>query len=197
MNSHRLAQTASHCIVRCLLLLLLAGAVASCHKGASVKSHRDYHRETRDGSGRTDGRTHTDGDWATLDIALTRDDNAALYRELRAWLGTPYQYAASTRGVGTDCSGMVMEVYRTVYGKVLERNSARMYEKNCTPVQREKLREGDLVFFNGKQPGRITHVGIYLKDGHFAHTSSSRGVMVSHLDDRYWREHYQCAGRVK
>ena len=184
-------------MVRCLLLLLVAGAAASCHKSASVKSHRDYHREARGGGGRSGGGSQATGDWATLDVPLTRSDKAALYRELRTGLGTPYQYGASTRGVGTDCSGMVMEVYRTVYGKALERNSARMYEKNCTPIDRDHLREGDLVFFNGKQGGRITHVGIYLKDGYFAHTSSSRGVMVSHLDDRYWTTHYQCAGRVK
>ena len=90
-----------------------------------------------------------------------------------------------------------MEVYKTVYGIAIERNSARIYEKNCKPISRERLREGDLVFFNGGKAGRITHVGIYLKDDHFCHTSSSRGVMVSSLNDKYWSAHYECAGRVR
>ncbi|MBR6283227.1 MAG: C40 family peptidase [Muribaculaceae bacterium] len=183
-------------VVRILLPLLVAGAVASCHKGSTVKSHRDYHRDSSR-SGRVDGQGESTSEaWSTLTIPLSRDDNAALYDELRSWLGTPYQYAKANKGRGTDCSGMVVMVYHNVFGKDLERNSARIYEKNCTPIKRESLRESDLVFFHGKQGGSITHVGIYLKEGYFVHTSSSRGVMVSNLADRYWNGHYECAGRV-
>ena len=198
-DSAFISRKARNMLVRCLLLLLVAGATASCHKNSTVKSHRGYRSEAhspRDTSGDTGRKTSTPG-WSTLDIKLTRDDNRKLYEELRSWLGTPYQYAASDKGKGTDCSGMVMKVYQTIYGIPLERNSARMYEKNCTFVSRERLREGDLVFFNGSKAGRITHVGIYLKEGYFVHTSSSRGVMVSNLEDKYWNAHYECGGRVK
>lgn len=185
-------------ITRCLLLLLMAGAATACHKSASTKHHRDYGREAHSPRDTGDGQhSPTRRDWATLQVPLQPSDNQQLYRELQSWLGTPYQYAASAKGQGTDCSGMVMTVYKTVYGKAIERNSARIYEKNCAPIDRDKLNEGDLVFFCGKTPGRITHVGIYLKDGYFVHTSSSRGVMVSNLADTYWNAHYQCAGKVK
>lgn len=177
---------------------MIAVGGISCHKDATVKHHRDYGRETRHGSDFGGSRTDKNTDeWSTLSVNLTRHDNKALYDELRSWLRTPYKYASSKKGVGTDCSGMVMEVYATIYGKKLERNSAAMCEKNCRVISRDDLREGDLVFFITGGSGRISHVGIYLKDGKFVHASSSRGVMVSDMSDKYWRDHYATSGRVK
>lgn len=98
---------------------------------------------------------------------------------------------------GTDCSGMVMVVYQNVYGIQLERNSAKIYENNCKDIHKKDLHEGDLVFFNNGKTSKITHVGIYLKEGKFVHASSSRGVVVSDLEQRYYVTHWQCAGRVK
>ena len=186
-------------------LLVVALSVAllfsSCHKSAydGVRStgHRTAVRTSDDGGKRTNRPSVKDEGWAKLDISLTKNDNKRLYAELKEWLGTPYKYAASDKGVGTDCSGMVMRVYQTVYSKDLQRNSARIYERNCTHVSRDKLTEGDLVFFNNGKTSNITHVGIYLKDNYFVHASSSRGVVVSSLLQRYYDTHYQCGGRVK
>ena len=188
---------------RCTLLMIIAIALAmgsaSCHKDNSVKRHKDYHRErtTKRGDDKDRDKHNNANAWKTLDVKLTRHDNKALYAELRSWLGTPYQYAASEKGKGTDCSGMVMEVYREVYHKKLERNSAMMFEKNCTKIDRDQLREGDLVFFITGKSGRISHVGIYLKEGKFVHASSSRGVVVSDLSENYWDKHYTTSGRVR
>lgn len=136
-------------------------------------------------------------EWRTLDIKLDRHDNKDLYRELKSWLGTPYKYAAQDKGIGADCSGLTMQVYLSVYGKKIDRNSSRQFTVNCKEINRSELKEGDLVFFNGGTAGRITHVGIYLKDGFFVHASSSGGVVVSSLEQRYYVKHFQCAGRVK
>ena len=177
-----------------LISLLLVASATSCHKDASVKKRRDYNRESRHDR---DTKTNDADAWKTLTIKLSRHDNKALYAELRSWLGTPYKYASSSKGEGTDCSGMVMEVYKKVYDKKLERNSAMMYEKNCKEITHDDLHEGDLVFFITGGSGRISHVGIYLKEGKFVHASSSRGVVVSDMQDKYWREHYAVSGRVK
>lgn len=179
-----------------LVSLLLVTVAVSCHKDASVKKRHDYDRESRHDRDH-DTKTSDSDAWKTLTIKLSRRDNKTLYAELRSWLGTPYKYAASNKGEGTDCSGMVMEVYKKVYGKKLERNSAMMYEKNCKEISRDDLNEGDLVFFITGGSGRISHVGIYLKEGKFVHASSSRGVMVSDMSDNYWRKHYAASGRVK
>lgn len=181
-------------LIIAFISLLLVASATSCHKDSSVKKRRDYNRETRHDK---DAKPTDVEDWKTLNIKLSRRDNKALYAELRSWLGTPYKYASSIKGEGTDCSGMVMEVFKKVYNKKLERNSAMIYEKNCKEINRDDLREGDLVFFITGRSGRISHVGIYLKERKFVHASSSKGVMVSDMQDKYWREHYAVSGRVK
>lgn len=91
-----------------------------------------------------------------------------------------------------------MSIYRTVYRKKLSRNSEEQRDKDCQRVLKRNLREGDLVFFhNGKKKRRASHVGIYLKDGRFIHASTSVGVVVSSLNERYYSSHWLQGGRVK
>jgi cell wall-associated NlpC family hydrolase len=71
-----------------------------------------------------------------------------------------------------------------------------MYDNDVHKISKSKLQEGDLVFFN-TFGNDISHVGIYLKDGKFAHTSTSKGVTVSSLNERYYQKNYRAAGRVK
>ncbi|MCH5215931.1 MAG: C40 family peptidase [Muribaculaceae bacterium] len=128
---------------------------------------------------------------------LDKKDNKALYSEVSKWLGAPYKFGGSSIS-GTDCSGMVMQVYKKVYSIVLERNSAMMYEKNCRNISKKNLSEGDLVFFSTtKTKSKINHVGIYLKDGYFVHASSSKGVIISSLNETYYTRAYIASGRVK
>lgn len=118
-----------------------------------------------------------------------------LLSEVEKWLGTPYRYGGNTRS-GCDCSGFVSQVYKSVYGIALQRNSASIREKNCRKINRGDLRTGDLVFFKTGSSGKINHVGIYLKDGKFIHASSSKGVIVSDLNERYYQRTYDCSARV-
>jgi cell wall-associated NlpC family hydrolase len=150
----------------------------------------DPHKPTPGGNGLVSD------EWAQLDIKLGRNDNKKLYKELKRWLGTPYAHARQDCGEGTDCSGMVMVVYQEVYGIKLNRNSAKILEQNCRPIDLDDLREGDLVFFFTNDEERISHVGIYLKDNKFVHASSSRGVVVDDLRQNYYATHFYSAGRV-
>ena len=195
--------------------ILLSLPVVSCRSTShNTHTYRPYdERRNRGGSSADDGteatKSKTDknvitpaghdlvsDEWARLDIKLGRKDNKELYKELKRWLGTPYVYAAHTCGEGTDCSGMVMEVYLKVYGIKVHRNSAKMLEQNCKPIDVEDLREGDLVFFITSSDGHVSHVGIYLKDYKFVHASSSRGVAVDDLRQNYYATHFHTAARV-
>lgn len=99
---------------------------------------------------------------------------------------------------GVDCSGLTYNIYKKVYHKHLKRNSDDQQKENCRKVSKGKLQEGDLVFFhNGKNKRTATHVGIYLKDNRFIHASTSRGVIVSRLDEPYYRRVWMQGGRVK
>lgn len=121
--------------------------------------------------------------------------NIRLYSEVEKWLGTPYRYGGISK-TGCDCSGFVSQVYKAVYGISLQRNSASMRDKDCRNIRREELRTGDLVFFKTGSANRINHVGIYLKEGKFIHASSSKGVIVSDMNERYYQCTYSCSGRV-
>ncbi len=185
---------------RTLLFVVATALLLLTSACKSSKQPKRYHPRTThtDNHGKPDRPDRQTGSaWERLDIPLTRHDNRALYEELRTWLGTPYRYARAQKQRGTDCSGLVQQVYLTVFNIPLQRNSAKIYEKDCNPLKRAKLREADLVFFNNGKSRRITHVGIYLKEGYFVHASSSRGVVVSSLESKYWNTHFQCAGRVR
>lgn len=202
-------------ILQLAAAILLSLPVVSCHTTRSnTHTYRPYsERRNRGGSANDDGSYSTSStekqkpipqsghglvsdEWARLDIKLGRHDNKKLYKELRRWLGTPYVYAAHSCGEGTDCSGMVMEVYQEVYGIQLHRNSAKMLEINCRIIDLDDLHEGDLVFFCTNDDERVSHVGIYLKENKFIHSSSSRGVCVDDLRQNYYATHFHAAARV-
>lgn len=115
--------------------------------------------------------------------------------EAKRWLGTKYRYGGHSRS-GTDCSGMVMEIYLKVYGIKLPRSS-REQRNFCKSIKRKDLRQGDLVFFTtGKNKSTVSHVGIYIGGNEIIH-ASSRGVIVSDLNERYYQRTYHSSGRVK
>ena len=205
---------------KCKSILYLAAAillslpVVSCRTSShNTHTYRPYHeRRNREGTAPNDDSSITgkeeikkptpgghglvSDEWAQLDIKLGRHDNKKLYKELKRWLGTPYAHGGHTCGVGTDCSGMVMEVFQTIYGITMHRNSAKMLEVNCRVIDLDDLREGDLVFFCTSGDGRVSHVGIYLKENKFVHASSSRGVVVDDLRQNYYATHFHAAARV-
>ncbi len=121
-------------------------------------------------------------------------DTRALFKEAASWLGTPYKYGGDKKGIGADCSGFVMRVFKDVLEINLPRTSAQMAEY-CKKIT--KPRPGDLVFFaTGKDKHRVSHVGIMLDDTHFIHTSSSKGVIVSSVSSPYYTRTFIKYGRA-
>lgn len=126
---------------------------------------------------------------------LTPSQEKELVKEAKKWIGTKYRYGGHSRS-GTDCSGMVMEVYKKVCGVKLPRSS-REQQAFCKKIKRENLRKGDLVFFStGKSRKSVSHVGLYIGDGEIVHASASKGVMISSLNEKYFQRTYHSSGRV-
>lgn len=94
---------------------------------------------------------------------------------------------------GFDCSGFTHYVYNQTYGLNLPYDAPSQFRDGKT-VPRERMRTGDLVFFQvGK---RITHVGIYLDDGRFIHSPRpGKSVRVDSLDSPYWAKRFAGAKR--
>ena len=129
-----------------------------------------------------------------MDIELT--DNHKLYVNAAEWIGTPYRAGGGSRH-GTDCSGLVSQLYKKTYRMCLSRSTDGQL-KESNKIARRNLREGDLVFFTSRSSRKkVAHVGIYLKDGKFIHASTSQGVIVSSLKEKYYTQHWLCGGRVK
>lgn len=133
-----------------------------------------------------------------LGFKVHRKDDLPLFREAASWLGTPYRYGGQSRK-GVDCSGLVNQIYQHVYHHSLARSSKKIAAQNCRKIGKNKLDSGDLVFFNTSKRKRkgINHVGIFLKNGYFIHASTSRGVIISHLKEDYYRKAWKQGGKVK
>lgn len=129
-----------------------------------------------------------------LGLTCGDGENKTLYETVNSWLGVPYKYGGTDRN-GIDCSAFVGAVYRKVYGVNLKRTCNDILN-DVKLISRNQLREGDLLFFTNSK-GKVSHVGIYLKDGLFAHASTSNGVSVSSVDSGYWQKHFYKGGRVK
>ena len=86
------------------------------------------------------------------------------------YLGVPYQWGGASPTTGFDCSGLVMYVYAQL-GVELPHQAAAQYAYG-TPVPRDQLQPGDLVFFNG-----LSHVGIYIGSGEIVHAPETGDVV--------------------
>ena len=113
----------------------------------------------------------------------------------KQFLGTPYSWGGTDLNRGVDCSGFVYAVMKN-FGITLNRSSAGM-ASNGVSVSKSELVAGDLVLFNTSGSG-ISHVGIYMGNGDYIHSSSGkvRGVIISNLNEAYSARTYVGARRV-
>ena len=110
------------------------------------------------------------------------------------FVGTPYRWGGESAKKGFDCSGLTMVVYR-LNGLELPRNSRDQFRAG-TPVQREDLKEGDLVFFATSRRGRISHVGVYTGGGRFIHApGQGKRIRIAFLSNSYFSRRYMGARR--
>jgi cell wall-associated NlpC family hydrolase len=111
------------------------------------------------------------------------------------WLGTRYHWGRSDPKAGTDCSGFIQAVARQGFSRELPRTTREQYRMGKA-VKRAQLQPGDLVFFDLEDAGIVTHVGVYVGQGRFAHASRRSGVTYDDLGSIYYASHYRGARRV-
>ncbi len=128
-----------------------------------------------------------------LQVPAGSISNYALYSFIDEWYGTPYKYAGRSRA-GIDCSDFVSLLYEKAFGMNISGTSSDMFE-HCKPIKESDLKEGDLVFFriNSKH---ISHVGVYLQNNRFVHASVHAGVVISQLDEPYYKKYFYKGGKV-
>jgi cell wall-associated NlpC family hydrolase len=138
-------------------------------------------------------------DAATAATAATASSKASqLVTLAKTYLGTRYRYGGASPS-GFDCSGFTYYLFKTSAGVTLPRTATGQYNAGYTKVSKANLQVGDLVFFSRTSGGSsIGHVGIYIGDGKFIHSSSpsSGGVIISALSEAYYSARYYGAVRV-
>ena len=115
-----------------------------------------------------------------------------------SYKGVPYKYGGMTKR-GMDCSGLIHTSFKQRKVQI-PRTSREMYAKSYD-ISLRKVKRGDLLFFKtSRKRGKINHVGLVtsVKNGgiHFIHSTSSRGVIVTSLDNDYWRKAFFKAKRI-
>jgi lipoprotein Spr len=120
-------------------------------------------------------------------------DQGKMGRIIDSFMGAPYEYGGESKS-GIDCSGLVRQVYKQYAEFDLPHDTKKLY-KLVKQVDMEDLAYGDLVFFSDGWFS-VSHVGIYLEEGKFVHTSEQFGVVISSLDEDYFKKRYRGARRV-
>lgn len=122
-----------------------------------------------------------------LNVYIDERDNRAFFLESASWLGVPYKFGGESKS-GVDCSGLARAIYQNVFSLTLPRTSAKQFY-TLNDRDEKYLYGGSLLFFTSpSSAGAPAHVGLYLKDGKFIHSSSSKGVIVSSLNEAYWKK---------
>ena len=124
-----------------------------------------------------------------MGVALSATSNMKLFHFVYDWIGTPYRFGGSSKK-GIDCSAFTKELYSEVFNMDIERSSRDIFSM-VSPVNKDDLKEGDLVFFDfdGK---KFSHVGVYLQNGYIVHASSTKGVMIVPLHGSMYKYFSRC-----
>lgn len=111
-----------------------------------------------------------------------------IQEDMKKYLGIRYRRAGASK-TGFDCSGFVKVIYDEVFGVELPHQSSQQARSSeLIDISLDSLRTGDLIFFSTEGRRKtINHVGIYLSEGRFIHAARSKGVVITELDNPYWR----------
>ena len=131
-----------------------------------------------------------------MNVTVEELSNEKLIGFIDDWYGTRYKLGGADKS-GVDCSAFVQSFMLNLYDLQVPRTAREQYLQSHR-IKKNNLSEGDLVFFRTKKKNKsVSHVGVYLRNNKFIHASTSGGVMISDLDDEYFRLRYAGAGRMK
>ncbi len=120
-------------------------------------------------------------------IALTTREKIIF--EVISYLETPYLYGGNSTN-GIDCSAFTQNVISNSVSQTIPRTASEQFELGIPVAQISELQFGDLVFFDTTRRSYPGHVGIYMGEDLFAHSSQSQGVVISSIQSDYYRNRF-------
>ncbi len=180
--------------------LLIASALVLASCGSSKISYEDREaarkaidkfRKYRDFEigGKTESKKSTTVNSRTVQNLL---------KDAEKYLGVPYKFGGNTAS-GFDCSGFTVKVFAENDFKLPRRSSDQA--TTGRRIDLRSVRPGDLLFFATSGGSRVSHVGIVHDvkgsgEVTFIHASTSKGVIISSIKEKYWNNAYLHATRV-
>ena len=121
----------------------------------------------------------------------------AMLTEAEKYLGFPYVWGGSSPATSFDCSGFVSWVVNQSGVGSVGRQTAQGLYNLCTPVSKENMQPGDLIFFTGTYSAAtpVTHVGIYVGGGRMIHCGDP--ISYANINSNYWNAHFYSGGRLR
>ncbi len=175
-------------------LILLAGSaiiLASCGTSKKVVAKKNVPTKT---VAKTENTRTLDSNFG----GKASSSAQRLLKDAEKYIGVPYKYGGITSS-GFDCSGFTSKVFEENDIKLPRRSADQA--STGTEIKISNVKPGDLLFFSTSGNGRVSHVGIVHDIGNdgevkFIHASSSKGVTISSLNEKYWNKAYLHAQRV-
>jgi peptidoglycan DL-endopeptidase LytE len=155
--------------------------------------------ETGEGPGGENGKTQEEDPRILINgngFLVEDKDRELLARVAKSFVGAKYRRGGTSIN-GMDCSAFVQKIFH-IFGIDLPRTVREQYQVGY-PVPKENFQVGDLLFFKRNQKSRQpSHVGIYLGDEQFIHTSlSKRQVEMDTTQSRYFLTRFIGARRIE
>lgn len=158
--------------------------LAACHSGKDTAKTNTSNEASKDVMTK----------YATLIGVSEKELDKKLIRFVDTWYSVPYKWGGGEKS-GVDCSHLVCRIYKDVYDKKIA-GTAGDLEKMSDHVKESKLKQGDLVFFKIESE-KISHVGVYIANERFVHASVKKGVVISSLEDKYYKKYFYSGGRIQ
>lgn len=178
-----------------IALLFLLSTILAC---GSSKNKRVVTKKTR--TTKTVSKKNTSTKTTPIKNTTTKSNSnvESIVDYAKTFEGVKYKYGGTTKK-GMDCSGLIYTSFKKEAITLPRTTSGLSTTGNW--IDLKEVKEGDLLFFATKKNSRkVNHVGIVTtaRVGYveFIHASTSRGVMVSNLAERYWYLAYVQARRI-
>lgn len=183
-----------------VLLIVVTVLLSSCGSTSKVNSYKKVgsnHSSKNNYNISSSKKSTSAPEYRSENKKYTTKDIESLLKTAKSFLGVPYKYGGTSNS-GFDCSGLVMVSFDKL-GLKLPRNSSQQ-ANHGNEIKISEARKGDLLFFN-TSGNSISHVGIIDEikptgEIKFIHSSTSKGVIISSLDENYWKTRFVKAVRL-
>lgn len=180
-----------HIIKQFSALLIASSLIVSCGSSKNVASKKNTSTKS---VAKTENLRKLD---SKFDGNVSRSINDVL-KDAEKYIGAPYKFGGNTSS-GFDCSGFTVKVFEENDFSLPRRSSDQAEAGKKIDIK--DVKPGDLLFFATAGGSRVSHVGIVHdigSDGEvkFIHASTSKGVIISSLNEKYWNKAYLHAQRV-